>query len=95
MITFAWAAISRMAAYISSARDQTMAKPVPPPVAGCQSGETDHGLPGSSSRDVQQLVDFRDGPRTRRRECLEVEAHAPIISPSFLTGASSPSLEDR
>jgi hypothetical protein len=50
MITFAWAAISRIAVYISSARDQTMAKPVPPPVVGCQSGETDHGLSGSSSR---------------------------------------------
>lgn len=89
MITFARVAISRIAVYISSARDQTMAKPVPPPIFGCQSGETDHGLPGSSSKDghrrfissmnraisgptgdqplflgVQQLPDFRDGPRT-------------------------------
>ena len=44
---------------------------------------------------VQQLADVRDGPGTRRRECSKVEAHAPIISPSFLTGVSSPSLEDR
>jgi hypothetical protein len=42
---------------------------------------------------IQQLADFEDGPGTRRRECLEVEAHPPIISPSFLTGAGSPSLE--
>ena len=45
MITFARAAISKIAVYISSARDQMMAQPVPPPVIGCQSGETDHGLP--------------------------------------------------
>ena len=51
MITFARAAISRIAVYISSARDQRMAQPVPPPVIGCQPGETDHGLSGSSSRD--------------------------------------------
>jgi hypothetical protein len=51
MITFARAAISRIAVYISSARDQRMAQPVPPPVIGCQPGETDHGLSESSSRD--------------------------------------------
>jgi hypothetical protein len=56
MITFVRAAASRIAVYISSARDQTMAKPVPPPVIGCQSGETDHGLPGSSSRDGHRRV---------------------------------------
>ncbi len=51
MITFARAAISRIAVYVSSARDQRMVQPVPPPVIGCQPGETDHGLSGSSSRD--------------------------------------------
>jgi hypothetical protein len=51
MITFVRAAISKIAVYISGARDQTMLNPVPPPVIDCQRGEMDHGLPsGSTSR---------------------------------------------
>jgi hypothetical protein len=80
MITFARAAISRIAVHISSARPDD-GKAGPPPVAGCQSGETDHGLPGSSPETATAAYLIREPshPGPEQREPIVCTGDPPLF----------------